>query len=112
MHVNIYSILFTFQGPNPVANEFIPKSATLTHSASSPNFSTLNGNGFLPPMTSAGPPTSHMMPPEPMSNAQGVGGPPTSMMMSQATMSNTPPPHLAQTSKCLTIPSIHFYAPG
>ncbi|KAK3100528.1 hypothetical protein FSP39_021365 [Pinctada imbricata] len=88
------------KGPNPVANEFIPKSATLTHSASSPNFSTLNGNGFLPPMTSAAPPPSgHMMPPEQMSSAPGLGGPPTSMMLSQAqTMSNTPPPHLAPTS--------------
>ncbi|XP_061165359.1 PAN2-PAN3 deadenylation complex subunit pan3-like isoform X1 [Saccostrea echinata] len=82
------------KGPNPIANEFIPKSSSLSHSASSPNFSTINGNGYVPPHTNGPPPPPPMM----MSGGQenhsmAAGVPPNNMMMS-----NTPPPHLVPTS--------------
>lgn len=76
-----------FKGSNPGADEFIPKSGPLTHSASSPNFSSFNGPVSMPPMSNA---TPHMMDNGHMVNSQpgseipmSVGGP---------MMSNTPPP--------------------
>ena len=75
------------KGSNPGADEFIPKSGPLTHSASSPNFSSFNGPVSMPPMSNA---TPHMMDNGHMVNSQpgseipmSVGGP---------MMSNTPPP--------------------
>lgn len=84
----------TTKGPNPVANEFIPKSSSLSHSASSPNFSTINGNGYVPPHSNGPPPPPPMMMSgQPENHSVVAGVPPNSMMMS-----NTPPPHLVPTS--------------
>ncbi|XP_052672759.1 PAN2-PAN3 deadenylation complex subunit pan3-like [Crassostrea angulata] len=84
----------TTKGPNPIANEFIPKSSSLSHSASSPNFSTINGNGYIPPHSNGPPPPPPMMiSGQPENHSVVAGAPPNSMMMS-----NTPPPHLVPTS--------------
>ncbi|XP_069129497.1 PAN2-PAN3 deadenylation complex subunit pan3-like isoform X1 [Argopecten irradians] len=89
------------KGPNPIANEFIPKNGPLTHSASSPNFST-----FSDGMTTDGSGNSHMMNNPAVNHMSQMGGPmgmppPSGPMMppqSGAQMSNTPPPtHLSTT---------------
>lgn len=90
------------QGPNPIANEFIPKSSTLSHSASSPNFTTINGNGYAPPHSN-GPPPPIMMSGQSENHSMVAGVPPNSMMMS-----NTPPPHLVPASKTTSKSSFFF----
>ncbi|XP_071125593.1 PAN2-PAN3 deadenylation complex subunit pan3-like isoform X1 [Mytilus edulis] len=76
------------KGSNPGADEFVPKSATLTHSASSPNFSSFNnGPVGMPPMSNAGP---HMMDNGHMGNSVPGGDIP--MPVGGPMMSNTPPP--------------------
>lgn len=76
------------KGHNPGADEFIPKSGPLTHSASSPNFSSFNnGPVGIPPMSNA---TPHLMDNGHMVNSQPMPDMPLSV--GAPMMSNTPPP--------------------